>query len=82
MTTQFWLDNPNELVRTIEIWPTEDMTTIEKYNAITRLMLILTTTFFSKWKIFFQILSQKKNLIALFFSGLLIFINWQYGYML
>ena len=43
MTTQFWLENPNELVRTIEIWPIEEMTNIEKYNAITRLMLILTT---------------------------------------
>ena len=43
MTTQFWLDNPNELVKTKEIWPMEGMTTIEKYNAITRLMLILTT---------------------------------------
>ena len=43
MTTQFWLENPNELVKTVEIWPTEEMTSIEKYNAITRLMLILTT---------------------------------------
>ena len=32
--------------------------------------------FFSKWKIFYLIISNKKNLIALFFSGLLIFINW------
>ena len=38
--------------------------------------LILTTILFSKWKIFFSIISNKKNLIALFFSGLLIFINW------
>ena len=42
----------------------------------TAIMLLLTTTFFSKWKIFFKIISNKKNLIALFFSGLLIFINW------
>ncbi|MDA9598351.1 EamA family transporter RarD [Candidatus Pelagibacter sp.] len=42
----------------------------------TAVMLILTTTFFSKWKIFLSIVSIKKNLIALFFSGLLIFINW------
>jgi len=39
-------------------------------------MLILTTTFLSKWKIFFHIVSNKKNLIYLFISGLLIFINW------
>ena len=42
----------------------------------TAIMLLLTTTFFSKWKIFLKIISNKKNLIALFFSGLLIFINW------
>tara|TARA_Y100000389_G_scaffold147132_1_gene145961 strand:+ start:6529 stop:7407 length:879 start_codon:yes stop_codon:yes gene_type:complete len=42
----------------------------------TAAMLLITTTFFSKWKIFFKIVSSKKNLIYLFFSGLLIFINW------
>ena len=42
----------------------------------TAAMLILTTTFLSKWKIFFKIISNKKDLLALFFSGLLIFINW------
>ena len=38
--------------------------------------LIITTFFFSKWHIFFKILKSKKNLIYLFFSGSLIFINW------
>ena len=38
--------------------------------------LVLTTFFFSKWNIFFSIISDKKNLIGLFFSGFLIFINW------
>ena len=42
----------------------------------TAVMLIFTTTFLSKWKIFFRIISSKKKLVALFFSGLLIFINW------
>ena len=42
----------------------------------TAIMLIFTTTLFSKWKIFFKIISNKKDLLALFFSGLLIFINW------
>jgi chloramphenicol-sensitive protein RarD len=42
----------------------------------TALTLFLTTFFFSKWKIFFSIISNKKNLVGLFFSGLLIFINW------
>ena len=36
----------------------------------------ITTTFFSKWKIFFKIISDKNNLIGLFLSGILIFINW------
>ncbi len=42
----------------------------------TAVMLIITTFFFSKWKIFFEIVSNKINLIGLFFSGSLIFINW------
>ena len=42
----------------------------------TTLMLILTTTFISKWKIFFKIAIIKKNLVYLFISGALIFINW------
>jgi len=42
----------------------------------TTIMLILTTTFFSKWKMFLHIISIKKNLAYLFLSGLLIFINW------
>ena len=42
----------------------------------TALMLFITTSIFSKWKIFFRIISIKKNLYGLFISGLLIFINW------
>ena len=42
----------------------------------TTLTLILTTFFFSKWDIFFKIIKSKQNLIYLFISGLLIFINW------
>ncbi len=42
----------------------------------TTLMLILTTTFVSKWKIFFKIAINQKNLIYLFISGALIFVNW------
>jgi len=42
----------------------------------TALMLIITTSFLSKWKIFFKIILNKKNLLYLFLSGLLIFINW------
>tara|TARA_B110000971_G_C19940840_1_gene468636 strand:- start:218 stop:1099 length:882 start_codon:yes stop_codon:yes gene_type:complete len=42
----------------------------------TSLTLVLSTIYFSKWGIFFDIIKNKKNLITLFFSGLLIFINW------
>ena len=42
----------------------------------TSFMLIITTTFFSKWKIFKEVISINKNLVGLFFSGFLIFINW------
>ncbi len=42
----------------------------------TAVMLFITTSIFSKWKIFFKIIAIKKNLFGLFISGLLIFINW------
>ena len=42
----------------------------------TFVMLVITTTFFSKWKIFFKIISDKKKLVSLFISGFLIFLNW------
>ena len=42
----------------------------------TAFFLLITTSFFSKWKIFFSTIKDYKILIILFFSGLLIFINW------
>ena len=42
----------------------------------TTIMLILTTTFFSKWNKFIHVITDKKILFFLFISGLLIFINW------
>ena len=42
----------------------------------TALMLIITTSFFSKWHIFLKIIKNKKELFFLFISGFLIFINW------
>jgi len=42
----------------------------------TTVVLILTTTFFSRWKFFSKAIKHKKILIGLFFSGFLIFINW------
>ena len=42
----------------------------------TSLMLVITTSFFSKWDLFVKIILDKKKLFYLFISGLLIFINW------
>jgi chloramphenicol-sensitive protein RarD len=42
----------------------------------TALTLIITTSLLSKWDIFLTIISRRANVISLFFSGILIFINW------
>jgi len=42
----------------------------------TSLTLILSTIYFCKWNIFFDIVKKPKVLLTLFFSGLLIFVNW------
>ncbi len=42
----------------------------------TAVTLIMTTFIFSKWKIFFSIIANKKYLLGLFLSGFLIFLNW------
>tara|TARA_B100001250_G_C19146213_1_gene505952 strand:+ start:140 stop:508 length:369 start_codon:yes stop_codon:yes gene_type:complete len=42
----------------------------------TTVMLIITTLFFSKWRIFYNLITDKKKILILFFSGLLIFSNW------
>ncbi|MGI9374609.1 MAG: EamA family transporter, partial [Tsuneonella suprasediminis] len=42
----------------------------------TTLTLVITTFLFSKWGVFLNVIKNTKYLIYLFFSGLLIFINW------
>ena len=42
----------------------------------TAILLILTTTFFKKWREFTNIFKNTKNLYLLFLSGLLVSINW------
>ena len=42
----------------------------------TAIMLILTTSFLSKWKIFYNLIKDTKKIFGLFISGFLIFINW------
>ncbi len=42
----------------------------------TTFSLIVTTSIFSKWDIFFSIIKEKKKLIYLLITGILIFCNW------
>ena len=42
----------------------------------TAVMLIFTTSFLSKWRIFFEEIKDKKKVFALLISGFLIFVNW------
>ena len=42
----------------------------------TSFSLILTTFYFSRWNIFLNTLKNFKIVLTLFFSGILIFINW------
>jgi chloramphenicol-sensitive protein RarD len=42
----------------------------------TAFILVITTTYFSKWKLFINIIKDYKILVTLFFSGILIFMNW------
>ena len=42
----------------------------------TSLVLFLTTVYFSKWDLFLKTLKSSKNIIVLFFTGILIFSNW------
>ena len=42
----------------------------------TTLILIITTVFFKKWQVFKNIIKNKKNLLILFITSILIFGNW------
>ena len=42
----------------------------------TAILLIITTGIFSKWREFKKIIKNKKNIILLFISGILVSINW------
>ena len=42
-TMQFWLENPNIILQNLtEVWPSDEMGTTQKLNAISRLILVLT----------------------------------------
>jgi len=42
----------------------------------TTITLLLSTFFLSKWKIFFSLIKDKRKLLILFLTGILIFLNW------
>ena len=42
----------------------------------TTITLLLSTIFLSKWKIFFSLIQDKRKLLILFLTGILIFLNW------
>ncbi len=42
----------------------------------TTITLLLSTIFLSKWKIFFSLIKDKRKLLLLFLTGILIFLNW------
>lgn len=42
MSSTFWLEDPNQLLKNAEIWPMPNMNKINKFNAISRLIIILT----------------------------------------
>ena len=42
----------------------------------TALLLLITTTFYSKWNEFYKIISNKINILILLITGLLVSINW------
>lgn len=67
--TELWFNNPNVLVNSLDIWPMPDMNTEEKYNAISRLIIILT--------ILGYIASQSIQIIivALVALGIIVYIN-------
>ncbi len=42
----------------------------------TAILLVITTTYFSKWSEFYKIIKKKINIVILFITGFLISINW------
>jgi hypothetical protein len=67
--TTFWLDDPNILISSFEIWPTNDMNETAKYNAITRLVICLTILGFILTK------NIKLLLVCFVTLGIITFIN-------
>ncbi len=67
--SKLWFNDPNILVKELEIWPMEDMSSVRKYNAITRLVLILTIIGFIATK------SIQIILIGIICLGIIVYVN-------
>jgi len=66
---KIWFNDPNILLKEMDIWPTEKMSSIEKYNAITRLVLILTIIGFIATN------SLQIILIGILCLGIIVYVN-------
>ncbi len=59
MATQFWIENPCELFRNIVLFPNKDMSKVDKLNALSRLIIVITIIMyfmkFEHWLIFLLI---------------------------
>lgn len=67
--SEIWFNDPNILVKELDIWPMEDMSSVKKYNAITRLVLILTIIGFIATK------SIQIILIGILCLGIIVYVN-------
>ena len=66
---KLWFNDPNILLKDMDIWPMEKMSSIEKYNAITRLVLIRTIIGFIATK------SVQIILIGILCLGIIVYVN-------
>ena len=66
---KIWFNDPNRLLKEMDLWPTEKMSSIEKYNAITRLVLILTIIGFIATN------SLQIILIGILCLGIIVYVN-------
>jgi hypothetical protein len=67
--SKLWFNDPNVLVKELDIWPMEDMSSVKKYNAITRLVLLLTIIGFIATK------SVQIILIGIICLGIIVYVN-------
>jgi len=66
---KIWFNDPNILLKELDIWPMEDMSSVKKYNAITRLVILLTIIGFIATK------SIQIILIGIICLGIIVYVN-------